>query len=114
MIRKATVKLTAGQTRAAQLQDRVSEYHAHKHLRELTDITPGHLIRKLLEGENVVYSALPAPDVWDRCTCEYCDKPVFILHSMGPVLVLQKDSIGLMAQRHSCPKMQQHNGKFLS
>ena len=112
-MRKATHTIAAGPSRAAHAQDRISEYYAHKHLRGLTDITPGHLLTRLQKGENVVFNALPGPDVWDRMTCEYCSKPVFILHSMGPVLILQKDAIGLMATRHECPKMVKHNGVFL-
>ena len=89
------------------------EYRQHKHLAELTDVTPGHLIARLQNFEPVVYSALPFPDVWHGLHCEFCRKPVFILNSLGPVLVLQKDPIGLMATRHECPKMRKHNGVFL-
>ena len=114
MTTKARNLAATSVTHADRVTDRVKQYQASKHLSELTDVIPGHLISRLLDGQNVVLSAIPLDDMWiDDMRCSYCSRPVFLLHSLGMTLILQKDDIGLMASRHQCPKMKTHNGVFL-
>jgi hypothetical protein len=113
-MKKATGMGVKSTTPAMRRQDLIGQYHAARDLaRAVRDPTPGHIVNRLLDGERMTCSAIPASDLAEDfdLTCEYCGMAVVILHSMGPALPLVRHP--LYFNRHSCPKTVKHNGVFL-
>jgi hypothetical protein len=111
--------LSPGRQAQALTRDRF-ESRVAEHARNVRDIaprpvTPGFVLNSLRNSNGVLFSAIPHGDLWTGLKCELCSQgDLMFLHSVGPSLVLQKDAIGLTINRHNCPKMHQHHGRWLT